>query len=68
MERLKTTTESLELGETNGQKLSQFRNKINEIVDYINVTELTKTESQRRQSDIKKMLESIAVYATTYNN
>jgi len=36
MKKLKTSKESKDLNETIGEKLSQFRNKINEIVDYIN--------------------------------
>ena len=39
IERLKTSRESNSQKETIGQKLSQFRNKLNEIIDYINEKE-----------------------------
>jgi exonuclease V gamma subunit len=36
IERLKSSKDSNFQKETVGQKLSQFRNKLNEIIDYIN--------------------------------
>ena len=36
IEKLKSSKDSNNGNETVGQKLSQFRNKLNEIIDYIN--------------------------------
>ena len=51
IERLKTSIESNFQKETIGQKLSQFRNKLNEIIDYINEKE--------QMEEYKKTIEQV---------
>jgi hypothetical protein len=51
IERVKSTKESNLLNETIGQKLSEFRKKLNEIVDYINEKE--------QVGDFKKKIEEV---------
>ena len=51
IERLKTSRESNSQKETIGQKLSQFRNKLNEIIDYINEKE--------QMEEYKKAIEEV---------
>ena len=51
IERLKTSRESYFQEETIGQKVSQFRNKLNEIIDYINEKE--------QMEEYKKTIEEV---------
>ena len=51
IERLKTSRESNFQEETIGQKVSQFRNKLNEIIDYINEKE--------QMEEYKKTIEEV---------
>lgn len=59
IERLKTSKESNFEKETIGQKLSQFRNKLNEIIDYINEKE--------QMEDYKKAVEEVVFELVSEN-
>lgn len=56
IERLKTSKESNSEKETIGQKLSQFRNKLNEIIDYINQKEHDEEYKKAVESAIDELL------------
>ena len=60
IEKLKTSTESNRANESTGDKMSQFRSKINEIIDYLNEKELREGKNTyvNRVSEILNELKS----------